>query len=75
MVLERESLHDWAILGVNVGKYSIHGASGFSNQKSNEKGDFLVEMTLKYVRSKRLETDKIDQHDCISSASKFQKLC
>ena len=22
-------LHDWAILGVNVGKYSIHGAYGY----------------------------------------------
>ena len=30
MVLEYAHLHDWAIFGVNVGKYSIHGASGIS---------------------------------------------
>ena len=31
MVLEYKSLQNWVIYGVNVGKCSIHGASGGNN--------------------------------------------
>ena len=34
MVLEYESLHDWAIFGVNLVKYAIHWASGMENMEN-----------------------------------------
>ena len=42
MVLEYLPHHHWAIFGVNVGKYSIHGASGCRNSGSTGFGLFLL---------------------------------